>query len=56
VTGTIASFTDCARLEMGRCIMGNRQALTVERRYFRGASHKPRQQGMPLKLSDMGRV
>lgn len=33
-----------------------RQARTVERRYFREASHKPRQQAMALKLPDMGHV
>lgn len=56
VTGTMASFTACARLGMGRCIMGSRQARTVERRYFRETSHKPRQQAVALKPSDMGHV
>lgn len=56
VTGTIASFTGCTRLEMGRCIMGSRQARTVERGYFREALQKPRQQATALKLPDMGHV
>lgn len=33
-----------------------RQARTVERGYFREASHKPRQQAMALQLPDIGHV
>lgn len=33
-----------------------RQARTVERGYFREASHKPRQQVMAFKHPDMGHV
>lgn len=33
-----------------------RHARTVERGYFREASHKPRQRAMALKLPDMGHV
>lgn len=52
----MASFTAFSRLEMGRCIMGSRQACTVRRGYLRAASHKPRQQAMELKLPDIDHV